>query len=106
NKNDPKFFTDPKALSVKSHYISENSEIGLIINSTEIAQGMAKGFEDNINKLTFRLELKEDEDGDEQLLWHGYEDGSPVTFDVDPYTSFWRRLGVGFMSLLPIESQL
>ena len=49
---------------------------------------------------------KQGKNGDEQLLWHGYEDGSPVTFDVDPYTSFWRRFGVGFMSLLPIESQL
>lgn len=91
-------------LDPRSFY--ENSEIGLVLNSTEIAQGMAEGFEDEINKLTFRLELKQDEDGDEQLLWHGYEEGSPVTFDVDPYTSFWRRFGVGFMSLLPIESQL
>ncbi len=91
-------------LDPRSFY--ENSEIGLVLNSTEIAQGMAKGFDDDINKLTFRLELKEDEDGDEQLLWHGYEEGSPVIFDVDPYTSFWRRFGVGIMSLLPIESQL
>jgi hypothetical protein len=25
---------------------------------------------------------------------------------VDPYTGFWRRLGIGIMGLLPIESQL
>ena len=85
---------------------SENSEIGLVLNSPEIAESMAKGFDADIDKYTFRLELNEDEDGDEQLLWHGYEKGSPVTFDVDPYTSFWRRFGVGFMSWLPIESQL
>ena len=91
-------------LDPRSFY--ENSEIGLVLNSTEIAQGMAKGFDADIEKHTFRLELKEDEDGDEELFWHGYEEGSPVIFDVDPYTSFWRRFGVGFMSLLPIESQL
>jgi putative cardiolipin synthase len=91
-------------LDPRSFY--ENSEIGLILNSTEIAEGMAKGFDADIAKHAFTLELKKDEDGYEELLWHGYEDGNPVTFDVDPYTSFWRRFGVGFMGILPIESQL
>ncbi len=91
-------------LDPRSFY--ENSEIGLILNSTEIAESMAKGFDADIAKHTFTLELKKDEDGYEELLWHGYEDGNPVTFDVDPYTGFWRRFGVGFMGILPIESQL
>jgi putative cardiolipin synthase len=91
-------------LDPRSFY--ENSEIGLVIDSTEIAQGMAESFDADIATNTFTLELKVDEDGYEELLWHGYEDGNPVTFDVDPYTSFWRRFGVGFMGLLPIESQL
>jgi len=25
---------------------------------------------------------------------------------VDPYTGFWKRLGIGFLGILPIESQL
>jgi len=91
-------------LDPRSFY--ENSEIGLILNSSEIAEGMAKGFDVDIAKHTFTLELKKDEDGYEELLWHGNEDGNPVTFDVDPYTSFWRRFGVDFMGILPIESQL
>jgi putative cardiolipin synthase len=99
-----KVFIGSLNLDPRSFY--ENSEIGLVLNSTVIAEGMAKTFEHDIEKHTFRLELREDEDGDEQLLWHGYENGERVTFDVDPYTSFWRRFGVGFMGLLPIESQL
>ncbi len=91
-------------LDPRSFY--ENSEIGLILNSTEIAGNMAKKFDRDIEKHTFTLELKKDEDGHEELLWHGYEDGNPVTFDVDPYTGFWRRFGVDFMGILPIESQL
>lgn len=91
-------------LDPRSFY--ENSEIGLVIDSTEIAQGMAESFDADIAKNTFTLELKVGEDGYEELLWHGYEDGNAVTFDVDPYTGFWRRFGVGFMGLLPIESQL
>ena len=91
-------------LDPRSFY--ENSEIGLVLNSKEIAESMATNFDRDIEKHTFTLELIKHEDGYEELLWHGYEDGNPVTFDVDPYTGFWRRFGVGFMGLLPIESQL
>ena len=30
-------------------------------------------------------------------------DDKQQTFYVDPYTSFWKRFGVGFMRMLPIE---
>jgi putative cardiolipin synthase len=56
--------------------------------------------------VAFRLELKREENGSETLLWHGIVDGAPQTFDVDPYTGFWKRLGIGFLGILPIESQL
>jgi len=91
-------------LDPRSFY--ENSEIGLVVDSIEIAEGMAENFDRDIKQHTFTLELKKDEDGYEELLWHGYENGELVTFDVDPYTGFWRRFGVGFMGILPIESQL
>ena len=60
----------------------------------------------DIEQLAFRLELKKDENGDEKLFWHGVVDGKELTFDVDPYTGFWRRFGIGVMSIWPIESQL
>jgi putative cardiolipin synthase len=67
---------------------------------------MSDWFDQNVEKISFRLELKKNENGTEQLLWNGVVDGKEHTFDVDPYTGFWRRFGIGFMSLLPIESQL
>ena len=90
---------DPRALI-------HNTEIGVVLTSPEIAQGMGEWFDNNIGKLAFRLELKRDQDGSETLLWHGIVDGTPQTFDVDPYTGFWKRLGIGFLGILPIESQL
>ena len=91
-------------LDPRSFY--ENTEIGLVLDQPMLARKMAEGFDADIDRHTFRLELKTDNDGIERLLWHGFEDGEPVTFDVDPYTSVWRRLGIVFMRLLPIESQL
>ena len=90
---------DPRA-------VIHNTEIGVVLTSPEIAQGMGDWFDENIGKLAFRLELKRGEDGSETLLWHGVVDGTPQTFDVDPYTGFWKRLGIGFLGILPIESQL
>ena len=99
-----KVFIGSLNLDPRSFY--ENTEIGLVLSSAEIAEGMARVFDENIEKAAFRLELRKDENEHEYLLWHGYENNEAVTFDVDPYTSFWRRLGVGIMGLLPIESQL
>ena len=99
-----KVFIGSLNLDPRSFY--ENTEIGLILNSPEAAGTMADILTEDIEHRAFRLELHTDEDGYEEILWHGFEDEKPVTFDVDPYTSFWRRLGVGIMSLLPIESQL
>lgn len=87
-------------LDPRSFY--ENTEIGLVIEQGEIAAGMAAGLEREIERVAFRLELGEDGN----LLWHGYEDGAAVTFDVEPHTGFWQRFGVGLLRLLPIESQL
>lgn len=99
-----KVFIGSLNLDPRSFY--ENTEIGLLLEQQEVASSMAEAFDEDISKESFRLELRIDEDGNEELLWHGYENGKPVTYDVDPHTSFWRRFGVGLMGLLPIESQL
>jgi len=99
-----KVFIGSLNLDPRSFY--ENSEIGVVIESPEMAAGMAEKFDQGIEKNSFRLELVTDEEDNEYILWHGYEDGEKVTFEVDPYTSIWRRMGVGFMRIMPIESQL
>ena len=86
--------------------VYENTEIGVVLDAPEIARYMARKFDANIAAASFRLELKSNDEGTERLLWHGYENGKERIFTVDPYTGFWRRLGIGFMGLLPIESQL
>jgi putative cardiolipin synthase len=94
------------SLNLDPRAVLHNTEIGVVLESVEMAGDMATWFDENIDQLAFRLELHRDEDGYEQILWHGLEDGKKRIFDVDPYSGFWRRFGLGFMSLLPIESQL
>ncbi len=94
------------SLNLDPRAVVQNTEIGMVLESREIATQMADWFDQNIERVAFRLELQKGENGQEKILWHGLEEGKPRVFTVDPYTSFWRRLGIGFMSLLPIESQL
>lgn len=75
---------------VESHAFTDTQDTLLGINiRAQQSQGMAEQLIAEMEKSAFRLGLKEDEDGNEYLLWHGYEDKKPVTFDVEPYTGFW-----------------
>ena len=94
------------SLNLDARSVVQNTEIGVVIDSPEIAAGLAQSFDDNIDEVAFRLTLENDEYGYGSLRWHGMVDGEPVTFEKDPHTTFWRRFGVGFMRLLPIESQI
>ncbi len=94
------------SLNLDPRAVLHNTEIGIVISSAEIAEGMGDWFDQNIGKMAFRLELKKDKGGSEEMLWHGLDDGAQRTFDVDPHTGFWRRFGIGFMGLFPIDSQL
>ena len=94
------------SLNLDPRSVKENTEIGIVLTSMEIANSMGDWFDQNIERLAFRLELHADEDGDEEILWYGLEGGKQTIYKTDPHTGFWRRFGVGFMSLMPIESQL
>ena len=94
------------SLNLDARSVVQNTEIGVVIESPEIAAHLSSNFDANIDEVAFRLTLDEDGQGVEQLRWHGVVDGEPTTFSTDPYTSFWRRVGIGFMRLMPIESQI
>ncbi len=94
------------SLNLDPRAVIHNTEIGVVMKSAEIGNRMGTGFDQIIEEVAFRLELMKNANGSENILWHGLVDGEEKTFDVDPYTGFWRRFGIGFMRLLPIESQL
>ena len=94
------------SLNLDPRAVLHNTEIGVVFEQMEIAEGMAQWFDESIEQVAFRLELVKNENGSEGIRWHGVVDGEQKTLKVEPYTGFWRRFGIGFLSLLPIESQL
>lgn len=94
------------SLNLDPRSVVQNTEIGVIFLSPEIAGQLAENFDSKIDKLAFRLTLESANNGVEQIVWHGTVDGEQKTLYRDPYTGFWKRFGVGFMRILPIESQI
>jgi len=95
------------SLNLDPRSVIQNTEIGVVFESPAIGRHIAEDFDADIDKDAFRLELVEDkEDGRSWIVWHGYRNGRPVTWDTEPNTGFWRRFGVGFLRLMPIESQI
>ena len=94
------------SLNLDPRAVVFNTEIGAVIDSPEIAEGMTQWFDQNIDEMAFKLELRPGDGGYEYIVWHGLVDGQQQTFFSEPYIGFWKRFGIGLLGLLPIESQL
>jgi len=94
------------SLNLDPRAVLHNTEIGVVFEQADIAGEMGRWFDRKVGQIAFRLELVKNEDGSENLLWHGVVDGEQRTLDVEPYSGLWQRFVTGFLSLLPIESQL
>ena len=81
-----------------------NSEIGLVVSSTEFAQQVLEVMEKEFDpENSYRLYLNEDG----KLRWELQNpDGTITTFTHDPGASIWKRMAARFLSWLPIEQEL
>jgi len=94
------------SLNLDPRSVVENTEIGIMIDSPDIANELAGWFDENINDVSFRLALETDSKGEEAIVWYHVEDGIEQRYTTEPFTSFWRRFSVGFLSIFPIDSLL
>ena len=85
-----------------------NTEIGLIIDSPELARQIALRFADIAQPVNSYVMMLGEADGPARrpLVWHTLEDGKPVDFRQEPATTFWQRLEVDMLALLPLDELL
>jgi putative cardiolipin synthase len=85
-----------------------NTEIGLIIDSPELARQIAQRFADIAQPAnSYVLMLSEPDQSDQRhLVWRTLEDGKPMDFHQEPAATFWQRLKVNMLSLLPLDELL
>ena len=85
-----------------------NTEIGLIIDSPELAQQTAARFESMVSPPnSYELTLLPRDGGrSPRLVWRTEEDGKAVEYDREPARSNGQRLRVNLLSLLPLDAEL
>jgi len=85
-----------------------NTEIGLIIESPELARQVAARVADMTQTANSYVLLLGDPDaaGRRPLVWRTQENGKPTDFHQDPAVTDWKRFQVRMLSLLPIDELL
>jgi cardiolipin synthase C len=92
------------SLNLDPRSVDLNTELGFIVESRELAEMLARQFDELIRPAyTYRLELGP-QDGD--LVWITEENGREVRFTRDPDVGFWRRFSTWFLSIFAPESLL
>ena len=80
-----------------------NTEIGLIIDSPELAQQSALRFEGMVQpENAYTVELRDKR----HLMWKTQEDGKDVEYDREPARNEGQRLQVELLSFLPLDREL
>ena len=84
-----------------------NTEIGLMIDSPELAQQVLMRFNTIANPAnSFELALHDDANGAPHLVWNSIKDGKPIVYQDEPGDDRWREFLVDLYALLPIDDQL
>lgn len=79
-----------------------DTEMGVIIESPEFATEFAERLEAINPENVYEVVLNDKG----KLRWKGREDGREIVLTKEPQTSWWQRFSAGFLSVLPIKSQL
>ena len=83
---------------------SLNTEIGIIVESKELAEQTAQLFSRTTSEEnSYRLSINK---MDNNLSWCTQENGQQVFYNREPKAGLMKRLGVFILSLLPIENLL
>lgn len=90
------FNLDPRSATI-------NTEGGLYVENSALAKRVMQYMNEGIKlENAYRLSL----DKDEEIIWTTVKNGKKVVYTSDPEASFWDKLKVGFLQLLPIDEQL
>lgn len=98
--DDRMIFVGSMNLDPRSAYL--NSEMGVVVDSAEMAKDFAHKLKDDLPEVAYHLTL----DDKNNLVWTTHNSGHKKTFTSDPDTSWWQRVKVSIMSVFIPEKEL
>lgn len=88
------------SLNLDPRSLLENTEIGVLIDAPAMAERVAGYFEDDLRENAYRLSLGG------TLCWHPPERLQERPWYREPHAAWWKRLTVGLVRWLPMDSLL
>jgi len=80
-----------------------NCEMGLLIDSPDMARRVSAGFDGPLDRVSYRPDLS----ADGRMIWHeAGADGQAETWQQEPGTSWFRQISLAVIGLLPVEWML
>jgi len=90
------FNFDPRSVNL-------NTEMGVVIDSPRLADAVSTTLDRDLERQAYEVKLAPNGSG---LEWLERTPQGEVRYTSEPKTGFFKRFGVGFMSILPIEWML
>jgi putative cardiolipin synthase len=90
------FNFDPRSVNL-------NTEMGVVIDSPKLADAVSSTLDRELERQAYEVKLAPDDRG---LEWLERTPQGEVRYTSEPNSGFFKRFGVGFMSILPIEWML
>lgn len=87
------------SFNVDRRSIDLNTEMGLVIDSAQLAAQLDRTLDESIPETAYEVRL--DEHG--RLYWLERTGGGERRHDQEPGTTVWKRVGVRLLSFLPID---
>jgi putative cardiolipin synthase len=94
------------SMNLDPRSVTLNTEVGVYCESPAAAAEVVDGLEPKLDQIAWRLEARPDANGKNRIVWIDTRpDGTTAELD-EPGVSTMERMGIWFLGLLPIESQL
>ena len=94
------------SMNIDPRSIVENAEIGMVINSPELAGNIAGWLDNELDRIAFKIGLHIHDNGATNITYRVPAEENGETWFTEPYAGPLQRLGINLLKLLPVESQL
>ena len=101
------------SLNLDPRSVDINTELGIIFENAEFGEAIGERWDKYVKYNAYQLQAKVEQVNDDwdtqqvhTLIWREHTDEGNKQYIVEPQVGFWRRVGVSFLAILPIESQL
>jgi putative cardiolipin synthase len=94
------------SMNLDPRSITLNTEIGVYCESDVLASQVVDGLEPKLDLIAWRLEERSDANGTTRIVWINTDVNGTETELDEPGVSALKHMGIWFLGLLPIESEL